>query len=128
MPVITEFPQGCTSLAGRARSLVDAGRRRLAGSTAAGEEVARARVLAVRDRRRVAPGDAGHRGDQACHVLLGGVDAAAGPDGPGHLAAVAAPDLVPVAAHVLAGVAEEPHQVRVRAEAAVPDADGVLGR
>ena len=51
----------------------------------------------------------------------------AGADGSGHRAAVAMAHLVPVAAHLLAGETEEPHQVRMSAEAAVPHADRLLG-
>ena len=103
------------------------GPRQLSGNVVAGMVVAGVRVLAVGDRRRVAARDARHRGEQPRHVRLGGVDARAGPDRAGHGAAVAAADLVPVAAHLVAGVAEEPHEVGMGAKTAVPDPDPVLG-
>ena len=98
-----------------------------AGDIAAWAEVACAAVLTVRERGRPAPGDPGHGREQAAHIGGGRVEAGARADGSGHGPPVAAAHLVPVTLHVLAAVAEEPHQVRVRAEAAVPDADRVLG-
>src|SRR5215472_17361806 len=89
--------------------------------------VAGVRILAVRDRRRLG-GHAGHGGEQALHVVVGGVDACAGANRAGHVAAVAPPDLVPVPVHLFAAEAEQPHQVGVGAEAAMPYADGLLGR
>ena len=93
------------------------------GYTGAGMEAARVRVLAVVDWRRIPAGDAGHGGEQAGDVILGGVDAGARPDGSGHRAAVAAAHLVPV--HVLAGVAGELAS-RARKAADRSGAEGLL--
>lgn len=95
------------------------------GSTRA--VVTRLGILAVADRWRVAAGDADHGLQQPSHVLLAGIDAGARPDRPGHLAAVAAAELIPVTVDVLMGMAKQAHQVGMRAETAVPHADRFLG-
>ena len=95
------------------------------GYTGAGMEAARVRVLAVGDWRRIPAGDAGHGGEQAGDVILGGVDAGACPDGSGHRAAVAAAHLVPVPVQVLAGVAGELAS-RARKAADRSGAEGLL--
>lgn len=97
-----------------------------ARDVAAGVEVAVAPVLAVGHRRRVPAGYPRYRAEQACDVGVGSVQAGAGPDGSRHRAAVAVAHLVPVAVHLLAGQAEQAHQVGMRAEAAVPDPDRLL--
>jgi hypothetical protein len=89
-------------------------------------EVARAEVLVVRDRRRIVAGYPRYRVEQARDVALGGVEAGAGPDSSWYLAAIAAAYLVTEAAHFLPGQAEEPHQVGMRAEAAMSYADRLL--
>ena len=78
--------------------------------------------------RRVAGRHAGNSGEESLHVLFGNVDASAGSHGSGHRPAIPSPRLVTVPADLLAGQAEEPDQVGVRAEPAVPDSDRVLGR
>ena len=100
---------------------------RQAGNAAARMEVAGARVLLVGHRRRLPAGYPCHRVEQSRDVGSGGIQAGAGPDGSGHRAAVAVAYLVPVTEHLLAAQAQEPHQVRMCAEAAVPDADRLLG-
>ncbi len=77
---------------------------------------------------RVPGGHAGDGGEQAPDIVLGGVDARAGPDSARHRAAVTAPHLVAVRVHLRVAEAEQPDQVRMGAEAAVPDADRLLGR
>src|SRR6185437_880997 len=97
-----------------------AGLVRQAGNVTAGMEVAGAPVLAVGHRRRAAVGDPGHRTEQPFDVTLAGAEAGTGADRPRHRAPVPAAHFVPVTTHLRAGEAEQPHQVRVRAEAAVP--------
>ena len=70
--------------------------------------------------RRVTGGDAGDGSEQTPHVVIGYVDARAGPDSPRHRSGILAPGLVAVTVNLFAGEPEQPDQVGIRAEAAVP--------
>ena len=75
----------------------------------------------------VTGGDAGDGSEQTLHVVIGYVDARAGPDSPRHRSAILASRLVAVTVYLFAGEPEQPDQVGIRAEAAVPYSDRVLG-
>ena len=77
--------------------------------------------------RQVTGGDAGDGSEQTPHVVIGYVDARAGPDSPRHRSAILAPGLVAVTVNLFAGEPEQPDHVGIRAEAAVPYSDRVLG-
>ena len=77
--------------------------------------------------RRVTGGDAGDGSEQTPHVVIGYIDARAGPDSPRYRSAILAPGLVAVTVNLFAGEPEQPDQVGIRAEAAVPYSDRVLG-
>lgn len=77
--------------------------------------------------RRVTGGDAADGSEQTPHVVIGYVDARAGPDSPRHRSAILAPRLVAVTVNLFAGEPEQPDHVGIRAEAAVPYSDRVLG-
>lgn len=77
--------------------------------------------------RRITGGDAGDGSEQTPHVVIGYIDARAGPDSPRHRSAILAPGLVAVTVNLFAGEPEQPDHVGIRAEAAVPYSDRVLG-
>ena len=93
-----------------------------------GSEITGAWILDVGDRRLLAPSNTGDCGEQAADVGLGGVDAGAGPHGSGHPATVASTHLVAVVGDFVIGEAEEPHQVGMSAETAMPHADTIFCR
>ncbi len=78
--------------------------------------------------RRVTGGDAGDGSEQTLHVVIGYVDTCAGPDGSRHRSAILAPRLVAVTVYLFAGEPEQPDQIGVRAEAAVPYSDRTVTR
>ena len=98
------------------------------GRVATGDVVAASRILDVRGPRRRTGCDAGDCGDQAAYVSFGRVDAGACPHCPWHPGAVTSAHLVAEVDDLVLGEAQEPHHVGVGAEAAMPDADGLLGR
>jgi len=92
-----------------------------------GPEVAGVRILGVGDRGWFIGGDVLDGGEEAVEVVGGGGQTGAGPDGSRYLAAVSPADGLVVRTDLGGAEIEEPQQVGVGAEAAVADADGVLG-
>jgi len=90
-------------------------------------EVAGVGVLAIGDGGRLARRDVGDRGGEPVDVAVGGGQPGAGPDGARHVAAVVVADRVPVPGDLVGVETEQADQVGVGAEAAVADADAVLG-
>src|ERR1039458_7899394 len=86
-------------------------------------EITRPRILDVGDRRLRTPCDTGDRGDQAADVSFGRVDAGACSHCSRHPCAVTLAHLVAEVDYFVLCEAEEPHHVRVGAEAAVPHTD-----
>lgn len=66
--------------------------------------------------RRVTGGDAADGSEQTPHVVIGYVDARAGPDTPRHRSTILAPRLVAVTVNLFAGEPEQPDHVGIRAE------------
>ena len=98
-----------------------------AGGGVVGPVVAGVFVLLVGDRGRHGRGDGGDGVDEAVDVGVGGGDGGAGSHGARYAAAVSSSDGVVVGADLFVGEVQEPHEVGVGAEAAVADADAVLG-
>ncbi len=66
--------------------------------------------------------------DRGDRLAEGYVDTCAGPDGSRHRSAILAPRLVAVTVYLFAGGPEQPDQIGVRAEAAVPYSDRTVTR
>src|SRR6185437_11983867 len=97
------------------------------GAVGLGKEVAGHRVLGVGHRGSGAAGDVGHRGQERGDVGVGGAEAAAGPDGAGDVPAVTGQDVAAGLGHRAGAEAEQPQQIGVGTEAAVPDPDAPFG-
>ena len=111
---------------GKRRRQADVAEQRC--NVAAGDVVTASRILDVGSQRRRTRRDAGDCGDQAAYVSFGRVDAGACPHCTRHPGAVTLAHLVAEVDDLILGETQEPHHVGVSAEAAMTDADAVLGR